>query len=119
VFQNTPKNSANLRATYELPLPLAGYNGRLALIGSASYRGATNQFETVSVLDQESYKLYDASVIWTRADGKVRAGIHGKNLSDKQYKTAGYLFPTLGNEGTLTAFYGAPRTVQATVEYRF
>ena len=119
VFQNTPKNSANLRATYELPLPLLGYNGRLSLIGSASYRGATNQFETVSVLDQESYKLYDASVIWTRADGKVRAGIHGKNLSDKQYKTAGYLFPTLGNEGTLTAFYGAPRTVQATVEYRF
>jgi iron complex outermembrane receptor protein len=57
--------------------------------------------------------------VWTRADGKVRAGIHGKNLGDTRYKTAGYLFPTLGKEGTLTAFYGAPRTVQATVEYRF
>jgi iron complex outermembrane receptor protein len=119
VFQNTPKNSANLRATYELPLPLAGHNGRLALIGSASYRGATNQFETVSILDQEGYKLYDASVVWTRSDGKIRVGVHGKNLSDKHYKTAGYLFPTLGNEGTLTAFYGNPRTVQGTVEYRF
>jgi iron complex outermembrane receptor protein len=119
VFQNTPRNSGNLRATYELPLPLGGYNGRLALIGAASYRGATNQFETVSILDQEAYKLYDASIVWTRADGKIRAGVHGKNLSDKHYKTAGYLFPTLGNEGTLTAFYGNPRTVQATVEYRF
>jgi len=73
----------------------------------------------VSLLDQESYKLYDASIVWTRADGKIRAGIHGKNLSDERYKTAGYLFPTLGNEGTLTAFYGNPRTVSATLEYRF
>jgi len=119
VFQNTPRNSANLRATYDIPLPIAGVNGRLALIGSASYRGATNQFETVSILDQDSYKLYDASVVWTRSDGRIRVGLHGKNLNDERYKTAGYFFPTLGNEGTLTAFYGNPRTVQATVEYRF
>jgi iron complex outermembrane receptor protein len=119
VFQNTPRNSANLRATWDIPLPVAGYGGTLSLIGSASYKGATNQFEYVSILDQDAYKLYDASVLWTRTDGKVRVGVHGKNLSDKRYKTAGYFFPTLGNEGTLTAFYGAPRTVQATVEYRF
>lgn len=119
VFQNTPKNSANLRANYDIALPLMGHNGKISLIGSVSYKGATNQFETVSLLDQESYKLYDASIVWTRADGKIRAGIHGKNLSDERYKTAGYLFPTLGNEGTLTAFYGNPRTVSATLEYRF
>jgi iron complex outermembrane receptor protein len=119
VFQNTPRNSANLRATYDIALPAGGYKGTLSLIGSASYRGATNQFETVSVLDQDAYTLLDASLVWTRSDGKVRAGLHGKNLADKRYKTAGYLFPTLGNEGTLTAFYGAPRTVQFTVDYRF
>ncbi|KQQ89083.1 TonB-dependent receptor [Massilia sp. Leaf139] len=119
VFQNTPRNSGNLRANYDIALPLMGHNGKISLIGSVSYKGATNQFETVSLLDQDSYKLYDASIIWTRADGKIRAGIHGKNLSDERYKTAGYLFPTLGNEGTLTAFYGNPRTVSATVEYRF
>ncbi|MEN3275704.1 MAG: iron complex outerrane recepter protein [Massilia sp.] len=119
VFQNTPRNSANLRANYDIAAPIMGHNGKISLIGSVSYKGATNQFETVSILDQESYKLYDASIIWTRADGKIRAGIHGKNLSDERYKTAGYLFPTLGNEGTLTAFYGNPRTVSATLEYRF
>ncbi|MDB5748842.1 MAG: TonB-dependent receptor [Massilia sp.] len=119
VFQNTPRNSANLRASYDIALPVMGHNGKISLIGSASYKGNTNQFETVSILDQESYKLYDASIIWTRADGKIRAGIHGKNLGDERYKTAGYLFPTLGNEGTLTAFYGNPRTVSATLEYRF
>jgi len=118
-FQNTPRNAANLRAMYEVPMPVAGTGGRLSLIGSASYRGQTYQFETPSVIDQDAYKLYDASIVWTRTDGKVRAGLHGKNLSDVHYKTAGYLFPTLGNEGTLTAFYGAPRTVQGTIDYRF
>ncbi|MDQ2820546.1 MAG: TonB-dependent receptor [Pseudomonadota bacterium] len=115
VFQNTPKNSANLRATYEIALT----DARVAIIGAVSFKGATNQFETVSILDQESYKLVDASVVWTRNDGKLRAALHGKNLSDKHYKTAGYLFPTLGNEGVLTAFYGNPRQLSATVEYRF
>ena len=115
VFQNTPKNSANLRGTYELPL----YTGRLAVIGAVTYKGATNQFETTSVLDQDSYRLLDASLVWTRTDGKLRAALHGKNLTDKHYKTAGYLFPTLGNEGVVTAFYGNPRQISATVEYRF
>ncbi|NNG23532.1 TonB-dependent receptor [Telluria aromaticivorans] len=118
-FQNTPKNSANLRFNYDIPLPLMGRDGKLSLVGSASHKGATAQFETASLIDQESYKLYDASIVWTRADGKIRAGLHGKNLGDKHYKTGGYLFPTLGNEGTLTAFYGNPRQVSATLEYRF
>lgn len=118
-FQNTPRSSANLRANYDIVMPLLGRNGKISLIGSASYKGAIHQFEYASVLDEESYTLYDASIVWTRADGKIRAGLHGKNLSDKRYKTAGYFFPTLGNEGTLTAFYGNPRTVSATLEYRF
>lgn len=115
VFQNTPRNSANLRGTYEIPF----VTGRLAVIGAVSYKGATNQFETTSTLDQESYRLVDASLVWTRLDGKLRAALHGKNLTDRHYKTAGYLFPTLGNEGVVTAFYGNPRQVSATVEYRF
>ena len=119
VFQNTPKNSANLRAAYDLPMPIMGRTGRLTLSGNASYKDDTNQFETKSLLDQDAYTLWDASVVWTSANGKIRAGLHGKNLGDKEYKTGGYLFPTLGNEGVLTAFYGNPRTVSATLEYRF
>jgi iron complex outermembrane receptor protein len=119
VFQNTPRNSGNLRGTYDIGMPVMGYNGKLSLMASYSFKGKTYQFETPSDLDQDSYHLIDASIVWTRADGKLRAGLHGKNLNDVHYKTAGYLFPTLGNEGTLTAFYGNPRTVSATVEYRF
>ena len=118
-FQNTPKNSANLRASYDFVLPVMGRDGKLSLMASGSYKGKTYQFETASLLDQESYRLYDASVVWTRNDGKVRVGLHGRNLGDTEYKTAGYLFPTLGFEGVVTAFYGPPRTVSATFEYRF
>ncbi|SHH05568.1 TonB-dependent receptor [Massilia sp. CF038] len=118
-FQNTPKNSANLRLNYDIPLPMMGTAGTLTLTGAASYRDDTYQFEYASALDQEAYTLYDASVIWTSADSKIRAGLHGKNLGNEHYKTGGYVFPTLGFEGTLTAFYGNPRTVSATLEYRF
>jgi iron complex outermembrane recepter protein len=118
-FQNTPKNTANLRLNYDIPLPMMGTNGTLTLTGAASYRDQTRQFEYASALDQDAYTLYDASVIWTSADNKIRAGLHGKNLGNEHYKTGGYVFPTLGFEGTLTAFYGNPRTVSATLEYRF
>ncbi|WP_426106735.1 TonB-dependent receptor [Massilia sp. TSP1-1-2] len=119
VFQNTPKNSANLRANYDFPLSLGGNAGKVSLIGSASYKAKTYQFETPSALDQDAYKIYDASIVWTSANNKLRYSVHGKNLNDTHYKTGGYLFPTLGAEGTLTAFYGAPRTWSASMEYRF
>ncbi|MES2036762.1 MAG: TonB-dependent receptor [Pseudomonadota bacterium] len=120
VFQNTPRQSANLTASYDWPLNMIGKNGTLSLISSYSYRAATNQFETPNaLLDQDAYSLWDASLVWTSTDKRLRAGLHGKNLSNTKYKVAGYLFPTLGLEGTTTAFYGNPRTVSATVEYRF
>ena len=47
--------------------------------------------------------------------------MHGKNLTDEEYKVAGYYYPapTLGLEGSVTAFYGNPRTIAATVDYSF
>ncbi|QYF93731.1 TonB-dependent receptor [Massilia sp. PAMC28688] len=118
-FQNTPKNAANLRATWETPMAAMGNAGRISLSASGSYRDDMTQFEFKSPLDQEGYTLWDASILWTSANNKVRLGLHGKNLTDERYKTGGYFFPTLGMEGTLTAFYGNPRTVSATLEYRF
>jgi iron complex outermembrane receptor protein len=65
-------------------------------------------------------------------------GLHGRNLTDKEYITSGYnflaqnpdtgeflrnaagnLIPTLGREGVLTAFYGNPRQVYLTVGMNF
>ena len=120
VFQNTPEWTANGSATFETPLSMFGIGGSIAVITSLSYRDDTSQFEfPIPLLDQESFTLWDLSLVWEDDDGHWRVGIHGKNLGDEEYKVAGYNFPALGVEGNVTAFYGNPRTVTATAEYRF
>lgn len=120
VFQNTPEWTASATFTYEMPLSLFSKPGRLALINTVSHRGDTSQFEAPNpFLDQDTLTLWDLSLVWEDDEGHWRAGIHGKNLTDEKYKVAGYFFPTLGLESSITAFYGNPATVTATVEYNF
>ena len=103
-----------------------------------SYRSKTFQFETPSpFLDQKGYALFDASLVW-KSEGGVSIGLHGKNLTDKEYRTSGYQFlavnpvtgvplrnaagnviPSLGREGVVTAFYGNPRQVFVSLGYKF
>ena len=122
VFQNTPDLTASATVTYQNSMGLFGNGGTFFVIGSASYRSEASQFEFETVeLDQPSFTLLDLSLVWEDDDGHWRAGLHGKNLADEEYKVAGYYFPapTLGLEGSVTAFYGNPRTITGTVEYRF
>ncbi|QJU59071.1 TonB-dependent receptor [Sphingomonas sp. AP4-R1] len=134
VFQNTPKwtTSGTLSAT----LPVAA--GSLLASTTVSYRSLTHQFETASpFLDQAGYTLLDGNIVYTFATGRYSIGVHGKNLTNKKYKTAGYQYinvtaagvpiltptggytPTLGREGVATAFYGNPRQVLATFTAKF
>jgi len=116
VFQNTPEWTASGGVTFETPLAA----GTLFVIPSFAYRDDASQFEFPNaLLDQESFTLLDLSIVWEDDDGHWRVGVHGKNLTDEEYKVAGYNFPTLGLEGNVTAFYGPPQTVTATVEYMF
>ena len=126
VIQNTPDWTANGRVSYDTPF--AG--GNLLLNTQLSYRGDSSQFEVPNAyLDQEAFTLWDASVRWETADGRWGFQLTGKNLTDEEYIVAGYNFvtvnnngtvtPTLGLEGTLTAFYGDPRTVTAGIDYKF
>jgi iron complex outermembrane receptor protein len=118
--QNTPDWTGNARLTYTLPLNLGGLTSSLAFAGSASYRGATQQFESgIPLLDQEAYWLYDASVNWSTDDGRWRAGVYGRNLSDERYITSGYNFPGAATANSVLAFYGNPRTWTVALEYRF
>ena len=114
--QNTPDWTGNASLTYSLPL--AG--GRLGFTGSASYRGATQQFEIpIPQLDQAAYWLYDASVNWNSDDERWSIGLHGRNLSDERYITSGYNFPGAATDNSVLAFYGNPRTVTLTATFRF
>ena len=131
--QNTPKWTAS--GTLDYGAPLAG--GRVNLNSTLSYRSKTYQFEVPNpYLDQDGFALLDANIVWQR--GGFTFGVHGKNLLDKEYKTSGYTFLAAnpltgellrngagqfisgtGREGTLTAFYGNPRQIYASVGVKF
>jgi len=127
VIQNTPKRTAHVNFRYQRPMRLFGVDGNFGAIGAWSYRSKTNQFEIPSpFLDQAAYSLFDASLTWQRYDGRYELILSGRNLGNKEYKVSGYVFATpdgqtstLGLEGVMNAFYGAPRTVTLTGRINF
>ena len=131
-FQNTPKQSANLTATYDWAMPVMGRSGTLSLSNSFSYKSKIYQGEIVKptgiaaldanvagaqLIAQESYSVWDAGLVWTSRDRNLQVALNGRNLTDKRYKTAGYLFGGFFN--TVTTFYGDPRTVKASLTVKF
>jgi iron complex outermembrane receptor protein len=131
-FQNTPKNAANVAVNYDWPLALAGRAGKLSLMNSLAYKSAVYQTELVRptgvatldavipgnlMLAQGGFTLWDAGLVWTSADRKIQAGLHGRNLMDKRYKVSGYNFSGFFN--TVTTYYGDPRTIRATLNVKF
>lgn len=130
-IQNTPKWTMSGSLDYSTP----AWSGRLYANTTLSYRSKTQQFELATpMLDQPGFALWEANLVWRSGNGRYEIGLHGKNLTNKKYIVAGYNFlnqnpftgqfigrglfvpvgqpgfdPTLGLEGTLTAYYGAPR----------
>ena len=122
-IQNTPESMAYLGLTYNRAL----FDGSLIINGNLSHRGEIVQFEAPApIIDQDAYTIYNLSAVWISSDDRWSVGLHGKNLGDEDVKTAGYCFGAtggcavvLGLEDNTTIFYGPPRTVTATLEYRF
>ncbi|MHA6721949.1 TonB-dependent receptor [Sphingomonas sp. RS2018] len=141
-FQNTPDWTASGTLAYTGPVG----NGNLSLSTTVSYRSDSQQFELrTPLLDQPAYTLWDANIVYDITDN-ISIGVHGRNLADKRYIVAGYNFlnqnpdngdfvlssvatspnfnrpgfaPTLGTEGVLTAYYGSPRQVFATISVKY
>jgi len=132
--QNTPKWTGSATLAYNAPVG----TGDLYAGATVSYRSKTYQFEIPNpYLDQDGYALLNGDIVYTLPGDRITIGVHGKNLLNKRYKTSGYTFvatdattgeiingtngypiPTLGPEGTLTAFYGNPREVFLTVGFK-
>ena len=134
-IQNTPKWTASGTLSYSAPL----FNGKLNLNSTLSYRSKSQQFEIrTPLLDQKGFSLLDASAVYELPGGHWTVGLHGKNLADKRYISAGYNFmrqnpytgdfilangspgisSALGREGILTGYYGSPRQIMFTVGYK-
>jgi iron complex outermembrane receptor protein len=98
------------------------------------------------LLDQEGFMLWNASASYELPGGHWTLALHGKNLANKRYISAGYNFlsqnpytgqyvgngvgagpafgvpgfdAALGREGVLTAYYGSPRQIIFTAGYKF
>ena len=134
-IQNTPKWTASSTLSYSAPL--AG--GQLNLNSTLSYRSSSQQFEIrTPMLDQKGFALLDAGAVYELPGGHWSVALHGKNLANKKYISAGYNFlrqnpftgdfilpngspgisSALGKEGILTAYYGNPRQIIFTVGYK-
>jgi len=133
--QNTPEWTASGTFSYSTPVG----EGDLYFGTTLSYRSKVNQFEVANpFIDQKGFALWDANLVYNAPDKRWSIGLHGKNLTNKKYKTSGYTFVaadpttgviipgangqpigTLGPEGTLTAFYGNPRQVFVTAGVKF
>jgi iron complex outermembrane receptor protein len=131
-FQNTPKKSGSVTAGYDWPLAIGGKGGTLSFAGTLSYKSKVYQAEIVrpsgvaaldplvpqnQMLAQGGFSLWDAGMVWTSSDRRLQAGLHVRNINDKRYKVAGYAFGGFFN--TVTTYYGDPRTVKATLAYKF
>ncbi len=115
VFQNTPEFVANVNATWGIDV--AG--GRLSLTPAVSMRSAISMFEVPTpLLDQGGYVLVDASASWTDASERFKIGIHGRNLTDERYRVGGYNFPGALFGNSIIGYYGPPRTVAVTAEFK-
>ncbi len=95
-----------------------GDSGSLTLGGDVSYRGDTwLSVDNRDVLSQDAYTLVGAYGVWDSPQmaWQVRAGV--RNLTDKEYKTEGQEFASVGN--IQTAYYGLPRNWYMSVRYNF
>ncbi|WP_346838018.1 TonB-dependent receptor [Microbulbifer sp. SAOS-129_SWC] len=110
-MQNTPDTTAMVQLNWSTPV--AG--GELVVVPTVSYRADTQIFETPGILDQDAYTLVDLTATYYSPDGKWNLGLQGKNLSDTEYRVAGYDF----GAPFQTGFYGNPRTIALTGSYNF
>lgn len=110
---NAPDWTGQLGLSYDMDLAEIG---NLVFNAAASYRDSSRNFNNVTCsCDQDkSYALVDLGANWYSSSGNWSGSLYVKNLGDKSYKTGGY---NLGS-GEL-AFYGAPRTITASLSYEF
>jgi iron complex outermembrane receptor protein len=120
VITNAPEWTGGLRLNFDFPamggLLTASVGGAYRSSATLTNEGGSFAGAAVHPITEDAYTLFDAWVSWLSPSAKWRVGLNAKNLTDEAYLTNGYNIPALG---VLTGSYGAPRTVLATVEYRF
>ena len=135
VTQNTPEITTRFGFAYTHDLE---NNGSVMLTGSAAYRDEYFLFNVANpgfgpgqsavfpnggpALDPDPYTVFDLGAKWTSESGRWDFGVYGRNLTDERARVAAYNFVTpgqLGADGAYSVFYRAPRTVTATLGFKY
>jgi iron complex outermembrane receptor protein len=122
----SPKWTARISPAYTFELGDAGLSdaGSITVGVGASYRSrmalavdiAQPNGQVYENLYQNAYTLWDARIVWQSADHNYTAGLYGKNLGGKVYKTDAQNFQAVA--GIQTVYYGDPRTVMFRITAR-
>jgi iron complex outermembrane receptor protein len=123
VITNAPELTGSLNANFFVPVK----SGLVTATVSYGYRDESvltneggedplNPGQALLPLTQDSYSMWNARIGWLHTSGKWGVTINGKNLADEEYITNGYNLPVVG---VFQGSYGMPRTVTATLEWRF
>ena len=112
--RQAPKWAGNLHVEYDF---VHGNSGTLTLSADGSYKGAYffSEFND-GLLRQSSYKLFDARMRYTSANGQWTAEVWGRNLGDELIESANF---ALATGRVITRTYLPPRTWGATIGYSF
>ena len=118
-FALVPKWTGNFQLDYVVPhvgLRRRAGRERSGVVPQQNLRlfGANSR-----CLTSPAYTLFDANVNWTSSASDWVIGLHAKNLTDERYRIAAYYLPGALYGDTQTGFYGDPRTVLFSVQYRY
>jgi iron complex outermembrane receptor protein len=120
---NAPHWTLSENQTYSWDLPY----GTLMARAGFDYRSFAHTAAYVdSVTDQPGYGLINAGLAFTTTNKAWRLSVDGKNLTNKDYRVAGYDFgpgpvgpPSFTGGVSQIGFYGPPRTFGATLTYHY
>ena len=123
VISNAPEVTGSLNLNFDFP----AWGGLITSSIGWSYRDDSvltneggpdprNTSQPLLPLIQPSFDLLNAWISWLSGDGAWQLTVNGKNLTDEEYLTNGYNIPVLG---TVQGSVGNPRTVTATLAYKF
>lgn len=95
-------------------------NGTLTAL--ANYHHRAEYYPEVlnsELIRQGAYNVWDLSLVHRRKDLPLSMALNVLNVSDAEYRVAGYNFENVGGERVITGFYGEPRTVSLSTHYQW
>ena len=92
VFQNTPEWNGNLALSYLHELQRVAARSSAPSAARIAASTACSSSRTRSRPDRGLHAAR-RDLVWTCEDGRTRSALHGRNLTDEDYKIGGYYFP--------------------------